>query len=69
VATFLRNQYPLGYTSTNTKNDGKTRKIKVELVNPDGSPLTVTDQKGKKVKVVVYARKEYTAPASAVVGD
>jgi VWFA-related protein len=69
VATFLRNQYSLGYTSTNTKNDGKTRKIKVELVNPDGSPLTVTDQKGKKVKVVVYARKEYTAPASAVVGD
>lgn len=68
VATFLRNQYSLGYVPTNQKLDGKTRKIKVELVNPDGTPLTLTDPKGKKVKLVVYARKEYTAPKGAV-GD
>jgi len=28
--------------------------VKVELVAPDGGPLDVKDQKGKKQKVVVY---------------
>jgi hypothetical protein len=68
VATSLRNQYSLGYVPTNQNLDGKTRKIKVELVNPDGTPISLTDPKGKKVKVVLYARKEYTAPKAAV-GD
>ena len=40
--------------------------MKVELVAPDGGPLTVTDQKGKKVKFQVYARQGYTAPKSSV---
>src|SRR5215469_13728187 len=54
VAAFLRHQYSLSYTPTNLSQDGKFRKIKVELVAPDGGPLTVTDQKGKKQKIVVY---------------
>ncbi len=66
VATFLRNQYSLGYVPTNQARDGKTRKIKVELVNADGTPLALTDPKGKKVKLVVYARKEYIAPKGEV---
>ena len=42
------------------------RKIKVELVAPDGGPLTVLDQRGKKVKFQVYARQGYTSPKSSV---
>src|SRR6266404_3586017 len=49
-------------------NDGKFHKVKVELVQPDGSPLDVKDQKGKKQKVVVYAREGYTAVKGGV-GD
>ena len=67
VASFLRHQYNLSYTPTNG-NDGKFHKIKVELVAPDGGPLTVLDQKGKKQKYVVYAREGYQAPKSGV-GD
>jgi VWFA-related protein len=66
VAASLRNQYSLAYIPTNKNRDGKFRKIKVELVNADGSPLVVTDPKGKKVKVVVYAREGYTAPKGGV---
>ena len=65
VASSLRNQYSMAYSPSNTALDGKYRKIKVELVAPDGGPLTVTDQKGKKVKFQVYARQGYTAPKSS----
>lgn len=68
VAGFLRNQYSLAYTPANRARDGKFHKIKVELVQPDGTPLVVQDQKGKKLKYVVYAREGYTAP-KADVGD
>jgi VWFA-related protein len=66
VAQSLRNQYSMAYSPTNETLDGKYRKIKVELVAPDGGPLTVLDQKGKKVKFQVYARQGYTAPKSNV---
>jgi VWFA-related protein len=65
VATSLRNQYSMAYSPSNTALDGKYRKIKVELVAPDGGPLTVTDQKGKKVKFQVYARQGYVSPKSS----
>jgi VWFA-related protein len=68
VAAFLRHQYSLSYTPTNQSQDGKFRKIKVELVAPDGGPLTVTDQKGKKQKIVVYTREGYQ-PVKGGVGD
>ena len=48
--------------------DGKFRKIKVELVAPDGGPLVVTDQKGKKQKIVVYTREGYQSVKGGV-GD
>jgi VWFA-related protein len=66
VSASLRNQYSLAYTPTNQNTDGKYRKIKVELVAEDGSPLTVLDQKGKKHKYTVYARQGYTAPTGSV---
>ena len=68
VTEFLRHQYTITYTPSNHAADGKYRKIKVELVAPDGGPLTVLDQKGKKQKWVVYAKEGYTAPKGGV-GD
>jgi VWFA-related protein len=61
IAMSLRNQYSLGYNPGPNSLDGKYHKIKVELVNADGSPYAFTDQKGKKKKLVVYARQGYTA--------
>ncbi len=61
IAQSVRNQYVLAYHPTNQKLDGSYRKLKVEVVGPDGKPLKVTDQKGKEVKYVVIAREGYTA--------
>ena len=61
VAADIRNQYTISYKPTNTKLDGTYRKLKVELQAPDGGPLKIRDQKGKDVKVVIYARDGYTA--------
>ncbi|MGB8475600.1 MAG: VWA domain-containing protein [Candidatus Acidiferrum sp.] len=61
VTAFLRHQYSLSYTPTNGAKDGKFHKVKIELVKPDGSPLVVVNQKGKKQKYVVYAREGYQA--------
>ena len=68
VTAYLRNQYSLSYTPTNREQNGKFRKIKVELVAPDGTPLVVLDKKGKKQKVQVYAREGYQPPKGGV-GD
>jgi VWFA-related protein len=68
VAARLRHQYSLSYSPTTGAKDGKFHKVKVELVAPDGGPLTVLDQKGKKQKFQVYAREGYQAPKGGV-GD
>jgi VWFA-related protein len=68
VASFLRHQYSLSYTPTSGGKDSKFHKVKIELVNPDGSPFEVHDQKGKKQKWVVYAREGYE-PQKAGNGD
>jgi VWFA-related protein len=57
----IRNQYTLAYHPTNTKLDGTYRKLKVQVVAPDGNALKVKDQKGKDVKIEVVARDGYTA--------
>jgi hypothetical protein len=57
----IRNQYNLSYTPTNPQLDGTYRKLKVEIVGPDGQPLKVKDQKGKDVKYQIVAREGYTA--------
>ncbi|PYX94461.1 MAG: VWA domain-containing protein [Acidobacteria bacterium] len=61
VAADIRNQYNLAYHPTNPKLDGTYRKLKVELVAPEGGPLKVKDQKGKDVKIQIIAREGYTA--------
>src|SRR5271165_5209537 len=57
----IRHEYSIAYTPTNTKLDGTYRKLKVQVVAPDGGPLKVRDQKGKDVKFEVVARDGYTA--------
>jgi len=61
VGDDIRHQYSLAYSPTNGKLDGTYRKLKVQVVAPDGGPLKVKDQKGKDVKIAVYARDGYTA--------
>lgn len=61
IGADIRNQYTITYHPTNTKLDGTYRKLKVEVVGPDGKPLKVRDQKGKDVKYQIIAREGYTA--------
>lgn len=61
VAAFLRAQYTIAFTPS-TPQDGRFHKLKVEVVDPQGNPLTVANKKGKEKKVIVYARQGYTAP-------
>jgi len=61
ISNDIRNQYTLSYAPTNSKLDGTYRKLKVQVVGPDGGPLKVKDQKGKEVKIDVVARDGYTA--------
>jgi len=63
IAQSLRNQYSLAYHPTNQAKDGKYRKIKVELVNPEnGEALKIVDDKHKPIKYSVIAKAGYTAP-------
>jgi Ca-activated chloride channel family protein len=63
ISEVLRSQYVLTYTPSNTARDGKFRKIKVELVNPENNqPLRINDEKGKPVKFEIVAKPGYTAP-------
>lgn len=57
----IRHQYMIAYHPTNPKLDGSYRKLKVQVVAPDGGPLKIKDQKGKDVKYEVIAREGYTA--------
>jgi len=61
IAGDIRNEYNIAYHPSNTKLDGTYRKLKVQLVGPDGSPLKVRDQKGKDIKYEIVAREGYTA--------
>lgn len=64
VAGQLRTQYSVGFVPTNAARDGKFHKLKVELVDDQGNPLRIVDQKGKQVKYRVVARDGYYAPKS-----
>ena len=57
----IRNQYVLSYRPTNQKNDGQYRKVKVLLVDNEGHPLKMVDEKGKAQKYSIIARDGYKA--------
>jgi VWFA-related protein len=57
----IRNQYVITYRPTNNKNDGSYRKVKVLLVDNEGHPLQMQDEKHKPLKYSVIARDGYNA--------
>ncbi len=57
----IRNQYVLTYRPTNTANDGGYRHVQVELVDNEGHPLRMQDEKGKPLKYSVISRDGYRA--------
>jgi VWFA-related protein len=61
ISADIRHEYTIAYRPTNPKLDGTYRKLKVELVDNDGKPLKIVDQKHKDVKYTVIAREGYTA--------
>ncbi len=57
----IRNQYVLSYKPTNNKQDGTYRKIHIELVDNEGHPLKMQDEKHKPLKYDIIARDGYKA--------
>ena len=57
----IRNEYVVTYRPTNAKNDGSYRHVKVLLVDNEGKPLKMQDEKQKPVKYSVIAREGYNA--------
>jgi VWFA-related protein len=64
IAGQMRTQYSLGFIPSNSAKDGKYHKLEVKLVDADGSPLRITNEKGKAVKYKIIARDGYYAPKS-----
>jgi len=57
----IRSKYLLVYHPTNAKQDGTYRKLRVELVDPEGQPLRIQDEKHKPLKYDIIARDGYRA--------
>jgi VWFA-related protein len=57
----IRNQYQITYKPSNIKMDGTYRRIHIELVDQEGHPLRMQDEKHKSVKYDIIARDGYKA--------
>src|SRR6266404_6769042 len=63
ITQALRSNYVLTYNPSNQARDGKVRRIKVDLINPEtNEPVRVKDDKGKAIKYKIIAKPGYTAP-------
>lgn len=56
ISQQLRNQYSLGYVSTDQKRDGQFRKIEIKVKK------TAINEKGKEEKLIAQHRKGYYVP-------
>jgi VWFA-related protein len=57
----IRSKYELIYHPTNAKQDGTYRKLRVELVDDEGQPLRMQDEKHKPLKYDIITRDGYRA--------
>ncbi|MGA7340341.1 MAG: VWA domain-containing protein, partial [Terracidiphilus sp.] len=57
----IRAKYQLVYRPTNPKQDGTYRKLRVVLVDDEGQPLRMQDEKHKPLKYDIIARDGYRA--------
>jgi VWFA-related protein len=57
----IRSKYELVYHPTNPKQDGTYRKLRVTLVDDEGKPLQMQDEKHKSLKYDIIARDGYRA--------
>ncbi len=57
----IRSKYQLVYHPTNAKQDGTYRKLRVELVDEEGQPLRMQDEKHKPLKFDIITREGYRA--------
>jgi VWFA-related protein len=57
----IRSKYQLLYHPTDPKQDGTYRKLRVELVDEEGKPLRMQDEKHKPLKYDIIARDGYKA--------
>jgi VWFA-related protein len=57
----IRSKYELIYHPLNTKQDGSFRKLQVELVDDEGHPLQMQDEKHKPLKYELQYRNGYRA--------
>jgi VWFA-related protein len=57
----IRSKYELVYHPSNAKQDGSYRKLRVELVDDEGQPLRIQDEKHKPLKYDIITRDGYRA--------
>ena len=61
INTAIRSKYELIYHPSDAKQDGTYRKLRVELVDDEGQPLRMQDEKHKPLKYDIIARDGYRA--------
>ncbi|HTB98542.1 MAG TPA: VWA domain-containing protein [Terracidiphilus sp.] len=61
INSAIRSKYELIYHPSDTKQDGSYRKLRVELVDEEGNPLRMQDEKHKPLKYDIIARDGYKA--------